>query len=127
MSLNLFTFVPWLRSVYAFYRFAIPNKRVTGVRCEGPVWSKCGPGRFGKSSIFSLRVSNTNTNHSSEMLSPLQQLEKIRYLPPLEKNGTQLSGHDWFPLQAWTARSLQLILTMRTPSPGEMVLHVCLF
>ena len=79
MSLNLFTFVPWLRTVYAFYRFAIPNKGVTGVRCEGPVWSKCGLGRFGKSSIFSLRVSNTNTNHSSEMLSPLQQLEKIRY------------------------------------------------
>ena len=76
MSLNLFTL---LRTAYAFSRFPIPNKRLTGVRCEGPVWSKCGLGRFGKSSIFSLRVSNTNTNHSSEMLSPLQQLEKIRY------------------------------------------------
>ena len=44
------------------------------------VWTGCGPGRFGNSSVFSLQVFDTNTAHKiHKMESPLQQLEKIRW------------------------------------------------
>ena len=106
------------------------------------VWSGCGLGRFGKSSVFSLQGFNTNTSrpyfhskflkHKSSVFSSQAQFTtstrwRARFRS-WRRSGRRssalkikcdISERGWLHQQTWTVQNLQLFLTSRTHWPGK--------